>query len=172
MQRHESHLEYDIDGIDIKLVTFFICYDSKEDLLEMLSRDAPSDEAIEISKQAMLWDERPDVSPAAVEVGWRYLSDTHSTELTMEQKQKLIKEFIPDLRDVLQQGYNGHKPQEGIILCAYPHGHKDMFDWSTQSAEEGKRQRALFAKRVGFGDIKGDDFVWGRYDDNGRVKPL
>lgn len=170
-QQHEAHLHYNIDGIEIVLATFFITYESKDDVVDILSKDGTA-EQLEVSKQAMLFDQRPDVSPAAVEVGWRYLSDTHSTELTPEQRKKLMMEFIPDLREVLRIGYNEITPQEGIILFAHPHGNKDYFDMTEESAKEGARQRAIFGRRVGFGDMKDDDLIWGIYNTEGKVLPL
>ena len=169
-QQHEAHLHYNIDGIEIVLVTFFITYDSKAEVAETLSDGTP--EQLEVSKQVMLFDQSSDVNPVAVEVGWRYLSDTHSTELTPVQRKQLMMEFIPDLREILRLGYNDYKPQEGMFLFAYPHGMKNYFDMSDESAKEGSRQRALFARRVGFGKLKEDDLVWGIYDANGRVLPL
>ena len=169
---NEARIQYNIDGIEIFIITFFVLFKTKEDFLHNLIRDGYTLDILEVSRKAMLWDERPEVHHQVVEVGWRYESNTHSTQLTPAQRKQLITEFIIDVRDILRQGYNGWEPEEGIVLVAWPHGMKHYFDWSENSAAEGARQRALFAKRVGFGDVKEDDLVWGIYDAKGRVHPL
>jgi hypothetical protein len=170
---YEHQVVFDIEGEEVKLVGMYYAYKKKEDFIFSLINDKKVD-AVQLEQlyNEMRWDERSDYDIEMVEVAWRFEAMVHQNELPMKYRFKILRKFIPFLRDFLKNGYGGPSPSKDVLLTAFPHGLKDYNDWSEDSKQTGARQRSNIAKMMGFGPVKECGWMFGLYDDEGKIHPL
>ena len=72
----------------------------------------------------------------------------------------------------LAEGMAELSPRPGDVLVAKPHGPKIDEGFTESSLVIGQRQRAMVAKRFGFGNLQDDDFQYARYDENCILRPI
>ena len=106
------------------------------------------------------------------EVGYEVKYTKQPSEFTLEERKKIFYEFIKYTYENLHDGIVKIKPKPGDVLAAKPHGPKLNDGFNESSLVVGKRQRALVARKFGFGDLQEDGFQYARYDENCVLKPI
>lgn len=106
------------------------------------------------------------------EVGYEVKYTKQPSEFSLEERKKIFYEFIKYTYENLQDGIVKIKPRPGDILAAKPHGPKINEGFTESSLVLGKRQRALVARKFGFGELQDDGFQYARYDENCNLHPI
>ena len=106
------------------------------------------------------------------EVGYEVKYTKQPSEFSLEERKKIFYEFIKYTYENLHDGIVKIKPKPGDVLAAKPHGPKLNDGFNESSLVVGKRQRALVARKFGFGDLQEDGFQYARYDENCVLKPI
>jgi len=106
------------------------------------------------------------------EVGYEVKYTKQPSEFSLEERKKIFYEFIKYTYENLHDGIVKIKPKPGDILAAKPHGPKLNDGFNESSLVVGKRQRALVARKFGFGELYEDGFQYARYDENCELKPI
>ena len=106
------------------------------------------------------------------EVGYEVKYTKQPSEFSLEERKKIFYEFIKYTYENLHDGIVKIKPKPGDILAAKPHGPKLNDGFNESSLVVGKRQRALVARKFGFGELYEDGFQYARYDENSELKPI
>lgn len=125
-------------------------------------------ERISVLAENILFNEKTRIG----EISWKVVYTKDPTEFTLEQRKKMFYAFIKDSHNDLINGALSLKPQVGDILVGNPYGPKINQGHTQESITIGTKQRAIFAKKFGFGDVKSDGFSYGRYDENLMLRPL
>jgi hypothetical protein len=107
-----------------------------------------------------------------MEVGWEVKYTKQPDQFSLEERKKVFYEFIKYTYDHLQKGMIGFYPQPGDVLAAKPHGPKINEGFNEESLTVGRRQRALVARKFGFGELYDDGFQYARYDDDCILRPI
>lgn len=107
-----------------------------------------------------------------MEVGWEVKYTKDPDQFSLEERKKIFYNFIKYTYDHLKKGMIGLYPKPGDILAAKPHGPKINEGFSNHSLTVGKRQRALVARKFGFGELYDDGFQYARYDEDCILKPI
>ena len=106
------------------------------------------------------------------EVGYEVKYTKQPSEFSLEERKKIFYEFIKYTYENLHDGIVKIKPKPGDILAAKPHGPKLNDGFNESSLVVGKRQRALVARKFGFGELYEDGFQYARYDEKCELKPI
>jgi len=106
------------------------------------------------------------------EVGYEVKYTKQPSEFSLEERKKIFYEFIKYTYENLHDGIVKIKPKPGDILAAKPHGPKLNDGFNESSLVVGKRQRALVARKFGFGELYEDGFQYARYDENCVLNPI
>ena len=169
----EKDLPYTIDGIDMTFVPFVVPFAKREDFpYSLIIEGDLTREQLAATWTVTTSRPRPTAGPEIVEVGWRFECNKHIEQLSKKTRTKALLRFAKDLRDVINEGLLGVTPSENMMLVAFPHGRKSALDLSQRSLEDGTKQRAQFAQRVGFGSVFPDNMSYGIYDNEGHLLPV
>lgn len=106
------------------------------------------------------------------EVYWKVVYTNDPTEFTLEERRAIFGYFIKDVKNWFTNGFVKFEPREGDMLVSNPYGPKINKGFTSESMDEGTKQRALWNKRLGFGDLKLDGFCYARYDQDLKLRPL
>ena len=106
------------------------------------------------------------------EVGWEVTYTKQPDQFGFDERKKVLFDFIKNTYTNLNQGMFGLTPHPGIILVAKPYGPKLNEGFTHSSIELGTHQRALVARKFGFGKMLDDGFCYARYDDNLILQPI
>jgi hypothetical protein len=108
------------------------------------------------------------------EVGWKAVYSVDPRNMHPETRRRILMKHMSATRKDIAYGWNEDflKPKHGMVLSAYPLGVKIDLGFTDKSRSMGKIDRTSFAQRFGFGDLKPDGFVYGRYDENLKLKPI
>ena len=106
------------------------------------------------------------------EVGYEVKYTKQPSEFSLEERKKIFYEFIKYTYENLHDGIVKIKPRPGDILAAKPHGPKINEGFTESSLVLGKRQRAIVARKFGFGQLQEDGFQYARYDENCVLNPI
>lgn len=170
---HEIIIPIDNNN-QVKLIARYLAYKKKEDFLFAVCHNEKQtlEQCAGIYDNLRL-DERADYDVELVEVSWRYESETlHQLQLAMQDRVYVIRKFLPFLRQFLSEGYGGPTPHENVMAVAYPHGFKILDNLGGVSAEQGQKQREMFARRVGIGAMKECGWCFAKYNAEGKLQPL
>jgi|TARA_B110000908_G_scaffold100026_1_gene118049 hypothetical protein len=169
---HEIVMTLD-SGDHVKLIAKFLAYEKKEDFLFALCHNSKQDDNITGVYENLRLDERADYDIELVEVSWRYECETlHQLQLSMRDRVLILRRFMPFVKSFLADGYGGPTPHENIMVVALPRGFKVLDNLGGVSAEQGQRQRSLFAKRMGMGSMKDCDWSFAKYGADLKLHPL
>lgn len=169
----QNELLMNVDGHDVALTCLFYAYRKKEDFIFSLINDPKVDsEVLANVYDNMDWDSRADYDYEMVEVSWSYNANVLQTDLPMKDRVKMMRTLIPYFRMFLKEGYGGVAPQKDLLAIAKPQGLKVPTDWSDESSNVGKRQRAALAKLVGLGELKDCGWMFAKYDEESNLHPL
>ncbi len=108
------------------------------------------------------------------EVGWNAVYSVDPRNIQADARRIILMKHMIATRKDIAYGWNEAcvKPQHGSVLSAYPLGVKIDLGFTDESRDAGKIDRTSFAQRFGFGDLKPDGFVYGRYDENLKLQPV
>ena len=106
------------------------------------------------------------------EVGYEVKYTKEPSEFSLEERKKIFYEFMKYTYENLHDGMVKIKPRPGDILAAKPHGPKINEGFNESSLVIGQRQRALVARKFGFGNLQEDGFQYARYDENCDLHPI
>jgi len=106
------------------------------------------------------------------EVGWEVKYTKQPDQFPLEERKKIFYNFIKYTYENLEKGMIGLYPRVGDVLAAKPHGPKINEGFNDDSLTVGKRQRALVARKFGFGPIYDDGFQYARYDEDCILRPI
>lgn len=106
------------------------------------------------------------------EVYWKVIYTNDPREFTLEERRAIFGYFVKDVREWFTKGFVKFEPREGDMLVSNPYGPKINKGHTSESMDEGTKQRALWNKRLGFGDLQSDGFCYARYDHNLKLRPV
>tara|TARA_B100001996_G_C18641411_1_gene585756 strand:- start:194 stop:799 length:606 start_codon:yes stop_codon:yes gene_type:complete len=156
----------------IMISTFIILYKTKKSYLWLEFLDSYEEDNLEdiISKLAekIKYKEKARVA----EVGYEAKYTQQPNQFTLKERKKILLDFMKMTYTHLAEGMVKLSPKPGDVLVAKPHGPKINEGFTESSLVIGQRQRAMVAKRLGFGNIQDDDFQYARYDDNCILRPI
>ena len=158
----------------VSIVAQYFAYKKKEDFLFdicMQEKQTPQQEAGIYSKLKLK--QRSGKEFEIAEVAWKYESDLHQMQINRRLRTIILLRFMPLAKLFLNEGYGGIiSPYKDLMLVTQPIGTKIQDNFIMNNPEEGKRQRSLMARRLGFGAMK--DFGWSfaKYNSKGKLQPL
>lgn len=160
------------DGVEVNLIARYFAYKKKEDFLfAVCHNEKQTDAQCAGIYDNLRLDERAEGDVELVEVSWRYESETHQLQLSMQDRVYMMQRFIPFLKDFLANGYGGITLVNNIMAVALPQGFK-YNNLGYVDGKVGQRQRAVLAKRVGIGAMKECGWSFAKYDSNLKLQPL
>ena len=156
----------------IMISTFIILYKTKKSYLWLEFLDNYEEDNLEdiISKLAerIKYKEKTRVA----EVGYEAKYTQQPNQFTLKERKKILIDFMKMTYVHLAEGMVELSPKPGDVLVAKPHGPKIDEGFTESSLVIGQRQRAMVAKRLGFGNLQDDDFQYARYDENCILRPI
>ena len=156
----------------IMIFTFIILYKTKKSYLWLEFLDNYNEDDLEdiISKLAerIRYKEKTRLA----EVGYEAKYTQQPNQFTLKERKKILLDFMKMTYTHLAEGMAELSPQPGDVLVAKPHGPKIDEGFTESSLVIGQKQRALVAKRLGFGNLQDDDFQYARYDENCILRPI
>ena len=156
----------------IMISTFIILYKTKKSYLWLEFLDNYEEDDLEdiISKLAERIKYKENTRLA--EVGYEAKYTQQPNQFSLKERKKILLDFMKMTCTHLADGMAELSPRSGDILVAKPHGPKINEGFTESSLVIGQRQRAMVAKRFGFGNLQDDDFQYARYDDNCILRPI
>ena len=156
----------------IMISTFIILYKTKKSYLWLEFLDNYEEDDLEdiISKLAerIKYKEKTRLA----EVGYEAQYTQQPNQFSLKERKKILLDFMKMTCTHLADGMAELSPRPGDILVAKPHGPKIDEGFTESSLVIGQRQRAMVAKRFGFGNLQDDDFQYARYDENCILRPI
>lgn len=156
----------------IMISTFIILYKTKKSYLWLEFLDSYEEDDLEniISKLAerIRYKEKTRLA----EVGYEAKYTQQPNQFSLKERKKILLDFMKMTCTHLADGMAELSPRPGDILVAKPHGPKINEGFTESSLVIGQRQRAMVAKRFGFGNLQDDDFQYARYDENCILRPI
>tara|TARA_Y100001954_G_scaffold174200_1_gene185095 strand:- start:868 stop:1473 length:606 start_codon:yes stop_codon:yes gene_type:complete len=156
----------------IMISTFIILYKTKKSYLWLEFLDSYEEDDLEniISKLAerIRYKEKTRLA----EVGYEAKYTQQPNQFSLKERKKILLDFMKMTCTHLADGMAELSPRSGDILVAKPHGPKINEGFTESSLVIGQRQRAMVAKRFGFGNLQDDDFQYARYDENCILRPI
>ena len=167
-----QQVNFKCDDGAMAIYTFIILYQTKKSYLylEFLDHYNSPDvkEKIKTLAERIYFHEKGRLA----EVGYEVKYTKQPNEFSLEERKKIFYEFIRYTYENLHDGIVKIKPRPGDILAAKPHGPKLNDGFNESSLVVGKRQRAIVARKFGFGELYEDGFQYARYDENCELKPI
>jgi len=156
----------------IMISTFIILYKTKKSYLWLEFLDSYEEDDLEdiISKLAERIKYKENTRLA--EVGYEAKYTQQPNQFSLKERKKILLDFMKMTCTHLADGMAELSPRSGDILVAKPHGPKINEGFTESSLVIGQRQRAMVAKRFGFGNLQDDDFQYARYDENCILRPI
>ena len=156
----------------IMISTFIILYKTKKSYLWLEFLDNYEEDDLEdiISKLAKRIKYKEKTRLA--EVGYEAKYTQQPNQFSLKERKKILLDFMKMTCTHLADGMAELSPRPGDILVAKPHGPKIDEGFTESSLVIGQRQRAMVAKRFGFGNLQDDDFQYARYDENCILRPI
>jgi len=156
----------------IMISTFIILYKTKKSYLWLEFLDNYEEDDLEdiISKLAERIKYKENTRLA--EVGYEAKYTQQPNQFSLKERKKILLDFMKMTCTHLADGMAELSPRSGDILVAKPHGPKINEGFTESSLVIGQRQRAMVAKRFGFGNLQDDDFQYARYDENCILRPI
>jgi len=156
----------------IMISTFIILYKTKKSYLWLEFLDNYEEDDLEdiISKLAERIKYKENTRLA--EVGYEAKYTQQPNQFSLKERKKILLDFMKMTCTHLADGMAELSPRPGDVLVAKPHGPKINEGFTESSLVIGQRQRAMVAKRFGFGNLQDDDFQYARYDDNCILRPI
>ena len=156
----------------IMISTFIILYKTKKSYLWLEYLDNYDEDNLEniISKLAerIRYKEKTRLA----EVGYVAKYTQQPNQFSLKERKKILLDFMKMTCTHLADGMAELSPRPGDVLVAKPHGPKINEGFTESSLVIGQRQRAMVAKRFGFGNLQDDDFQYARYDENCILRPI
>ena len=154
---------------------FITVYESKDQYLYISMYDnVMNNEDPEYVKEHMkkvMETIRYDNKSRMVEIGWKWKSPYHQTELPKTDKTRLLFEAFKHLRGLAVKGeWCGVEGIDGDTVVVYPRACKDWLSYTTSSMEIGTKQRHSMAKRFGFGEVSFEGTQFATYN-KGKLIP-
>ena len=154
---------------------FITVYESKDQYLYISMYDnVMNNEDPEYVKEHMkkvMETIRYDNKSRMVEIGWKWKSPYHQTELPKTDKTRLLFEAFKRLRGLAVKGeWCGVEGIDGDTVVVYPRACKDWLTYTTSSMEIGTKQRHSMAKRFGFGEVSFEGTQFATYN-KGKLIP-
>ena len=154
---------------------FITVYENKDQYLYMSMYDnVINNEEPEYVKQNMkdlMETIRYDNKSRMVEIGFKWKSPFHQTELPKTDKTRLLFKAFQHFRGLAEKGeWCGTKGIDGDTVVVYPRACKDWLTYTTSSMEIGTKQRHSMAKRFGFGEVSFEGTQFATYD-KGKLIP-
>ena len=154
---------------------FITVYESKDQYLYISMYDnVMNNEDPEYVKEHMkkvMETIRYDNKSRMVEIGWKWKSPYHQTELPKTDKTRLLFEAFKHLRGLAVKGeWCGVEGIDGDTVVVYPRACKDWLTYTTSSMEIGTKQRHSMAKRFGFGEVSFEGTQFATYN-KGKLIP-
>ena len=138
----------------IMISTFIILYKTKKSYLWLEFLDSYEEDDLEniISKLAerIRYKEKTRLA----EVGYEAKYTQQPNQFSLKERKKILLDFMKMTCTHLADGMAELSPRSGDILVAKPHGPKINEGFTESSLVIGQRQRAMVAKRFGFGNFK------------------
>ena len=135
----------------IMISTFIILYKTKKSYLWLEFLDNYEEDDLEdiISKLAerIKYKEKTRLA----EVGYEAKYTQQPNQFSLKERKKILLDFMKMTCTHLADGMAELSPRPGDILVAKPHGPKIDEGFTESSLVIGQRQRAMVAKRFGFG---------------------
>jgi len=154
------------------IYTFVILYQTKKSYLYLEFLDHYNSPDVKDKLKALAERIHFHEKGRLAEVGYEVKYTKQPSEFSLEERKKIFYEFIKYTYENLHDGIVKIKPKPGDILAAKPHGPKLNDGFNESSLIVGKRQRALVARKFGFGDLQEDGFQYARYDENCDLHPI
>jgi len=160
------------DSGAIAVYSFIIFYENKKSYLwlEFLDsyEDAQRKQRIRTLAERIKFNEKTRLA----EVGYEAKYTQDPSLFSHEERKNLLLNFIKITHDNLKNGMTKLSPQPGDILVAKPYGPKIDQGFTESSITIGTRQRAIVAKKFGFGELYNDGFQYARYDEKCILRPI
>tara|TARA_R110000823_G_C15854825_1_gene492559 strand:- start:264 stop:887 length:624 start_codon:yes stop_codon:yes gene_type:complete len=154
---------------------FITVYESKDQYLYISMYDnVMNNEDPEYVKEHMkkvMETIRYDNKSRMIEIGWKWKSPYHQTELPKTDKTRLLFEAFKHFRGLAVKGeWCGVEVIDGDTVVVYPRACKDWLTYTTSSMEIGTKQRHSMAKRFGFGEVSFEGTQFATYN-KGKLIP-
>ena len=106
------------------------------------------------------------------DVGWDAIYSKSPEKFTNEERTRMYMQWASKGSNFFKGDFYGLNPKPGDMLAARPQGPKINEGFTENSIELGTRQRALIARRYGFGYTYEDGFQYARYNDDLELEPV
>lgn len=160
-----------LDGA-MAIYTFIILYQTKKSYLYLEFVDHYGSPSLEKRISTLAENIHFNEKTRIAEVGYEVKYTKQPDQFSLEERKQIFYNFIKYTYKNLEDGMVKLSPRPGDILAAKPHGPKLNEGFNESSLIVGKRQRAIVAKKFGFGDLQDDGFQYARYDENCILKPI
>lgn len=154
------------------IYTFIIIYQTKKSYLYLEFKDHYGSPSLKKHISTLAENIHFNEKTRIAEVGYEVKYTKQPDQFSLEERKQIFYNFIKYTYKNLEDGMVSLSPRPGDILAAKPHGPKLNEGFNESSLIVGKRQRAIVAKKFGFGDLQDDGFQYARYDENCILKPI
>jgi hypothetical protein len=156
----------------IMISTFIILYKTKKSYLWLEFLDNYEEDDLEDTISELAERINYKEKTRLAEVGYEAKYTQQPNQFTLKERKKVLLDFMKMTYTHLADGMIKTSPRPGDILVAKPHGPKIDEGFTESSLVIGQRQRAMVAKRLGFGNLQDDGFQYARYDENCILRPI
>jgi len=162
------------DDKEASIVCRYAAYKKKEDFLFA----AIMDDMQTAEQEKSIWDnlkldERSGKEFELIEISFSYEGELHQLQLSKEERLLMLRKFIPLAKQFITTGYGAiAPPYKDLMVVAYPYGLKVKDDLTEYSSQRGQEQRAMFARRFNFGEVKDSGWMFAKYNSEGKIQPL
>jgi hypothetical protein len=154
---------------------FITVYENKDQYLYMsmydnvINNEEP--EYVKRNMKDLMETIRYDNKSRMVEIGFKWKSPYHQSELWKSDKTRLLFKAFQHFRGLAEKGeWCGTKGIDGDTVVVYPRACKDWLTYTTSSMDIGTKQRHSMAKRFGFGEVSFEGTQFATYD-KGKLIP-
>ena len=106
------------------------------------------------------------------DIGWDVIYSKQPDQFTNEERTRMYMQFLKEGSQFFRGDFYGLSPRVGDMLAARPQGPKINEGFTENSLQMGARQRALIARRYGFGFVYEDGLQYARYNDDLELEPV
>jgi hypothetical protein len=163
-----------VNSNSVSIVAQYFAYKKKEDFLfDICMRDNQTSQQEAGVYNKLKLKQRTGKEFEIAEVAWKYESDLHQMQINRRLRTIILLRFMPLAKLFLTEGYGGIiSPYKDLMLVTQPIGTKIQDNFIMNNPEEGKRQRSLMARRLGFGAMKDFGWAFAKYTSEGKLQPL
>ena len=162
------------DDKEASIVCRYLAYKKKEDFMFSVCMNEKQTK----EQEAGVWDnlrldERSGKEFELVEISFTYEGELHQMQLSKQERLLMLRKFIPLAKEFITTGYGAiTPPYKDLLAVAYPYGLKVKDDLTEYSFQRGQEQRAMFARKFNFGDVKEFGWMFAKYNSEGKIQPL